>query len=244
MNSESPSYPQWNGYGSKPWSPTPKAAGERENHRLRPGFDAGQKSQGSLGFRNLVPPPCQVFRHLEAAPDDHQNRSISTWPSEIEATNLWKKCRSAFISWLAAPRYEPRKLFDRKRNWRGVPTSFSGPVTFWGSDLVLQLSHLFLTAKCFSYDAYLFLGVFLPRFTSYNYDVFDKPGYAAKLFSIKPNESRCSDVYLKTQGKGLHVITFNRLVHRKSEWSWVNRDIKMTTFPVWEILEKAANHWW
>ena len=95
---ESPSYPQWNGYGSKPWSPTPKAAGEWENHRLRPGFDAGQKSQGSLGFRNLVPPPCQVFRHLEAAPDDHQNRSISTWPSEIEATNLWKKCRSAFIS--------------------------------------------------------------------------------------------------------------------------------------------------
>ena len=62
--------------------------------------------------------------------------------------------------------YEPRKLFGTKRNWRGVPTSFSSPVTFWGVWPRSPMLHLFLIAKCFTFDAYLVLGVFLPRFTA------------------------------------------------------------------------------
>ena len=42
--------------------------------------------------------------------------------------------------------------------------------------------HFFFIAKCFKFDAFLVLGVFLPRFTKYFF--LNKPGYAAILFSI------------------------------------------------------------
>ena len=74
-------------------------------------------------------------------------------------------------------------LFGTKRNWRGVATSFSSPVTFLGVGPHSPMPHLILTAKCFTYMPTSLSGcsylVLQP-----NYDVFDKPGYTAMLASI------------------------------------------------------------
>ena len=62
--------------------------------------------------------------------------------------------------------YEPRTLFGTECNWRGVPTSFSSPVAFFGVWPRFPTPCLLLVAKCFTWDAYLVLGVFLPRVTA------------------------------------------------------------------------------
>ena len=59
----------------------------------------------------------------------------------------------------------PRTLFG-KRNWRSVPTTFLSPVAFFGVWPCFPTPCLLLVAKCFAWDAYLFLGVFLTRFTA------------------------------------------------------------------------------
>ena len=73
-------------------------------------------------------------------------------------------------------------------NWRGVPTSFSSPVTFLPTSFS-GCSYLVLQAK---------------------YDVFDKPGYARILLSIYANKSRRSYDKLLNPYIGGTVIRGNR----------------------------------
>ena len=51
-------------------------------------------------------------------------------------------------------------------SFRSVPTSFSSPVAFFGVWPRFPTPRLLLVATCFTWDAYLVLGAFLPCFTA------------------------------------------------------------------------------
>ena len=70
-----------------------------------------------------------VSNHTTPSPKKRNSYSRHTW-----------KCSSSELS-----AYKPRKLFGTECNWRGVPTSFSSPVTFFGVWPRSPMPHLFLT---------------------------------------------------------------------------------------------------
>ena len=63
------------------------------------------------------------------------------------------------------------------------------PSRFLGSDLILPCRTCFLTAKCFTCDAYLVLGEFLPRFTAYPPPQYYSPFTASNQIKAVPHMS-------------------------------------------------------